>query len=219
MPNFMGKWSRGFTLLEVLLALTLSMLVMAVLIFGMNIVVKDWQRTSNHLDASLDIALVLLQIERAFEGAFPHTYWDRDENKLYIFFEGEEEQVKWVSTVSPNRQPGLTAWQLTPSKEKEGGLEIRVTPAYASDPTENLEDIKPITVLTGYSVHFEYLYVEEQMKDDSRWEKKWSAEKLRGLPHAVRMVLKSESDQHENDLEMIALLAAHEHDSIRPVEP
>lgn len=210
---------QGFTLLEVLLALSLSVLIIMILVVSMNIVVRDWERTSNRLEENLDSALSLLQIERAFEGAFPHTYWDRDENKLYIFFEGDEEQVKWVSTVSPNRQPGLTAWQLSRSKEKEGGVEVRIVPAYASDPTENLEEAKPITILEGYSVKFEYLYVEEHMKEDSRWEDKWSAEKLRGLPHAVRMHLKNKSDKHESDLEMIALLAAHEHDAIRPIEP
>jgi len=211
--------SQGFTLLEVLLSLTLSVLVIMVLVVSMNMVMRDWERTGNRLEENLDSALSLLQIERALEGAFPHTYWDRDENKLYIFFEGDEEQVKWVSTVSPNRQPGLTAWQLSLSKEKTHGIEVRIVPAYASNPTENLEEAKAISILEGYSAQFEYLYIEEQMKDDSRWEKKWSAEKLRGLPYAVRIHLKSESDKHENDLEMIALIPAHEHDAIRPVEP
>ena len=76
----------AFTLIELLIALTLSTLVMLMLAAGMNTVLNEWTRSSNRLEESLDKVLVLLQIERALESAFPHKYRDQEENKDYIFF-------------------------------------------------------------------------------------------------------------------------------------
>jgi prepilin-type N-terminal cleavage/methylation domain-containing protein len=209
---------NGFTLLELLIALSLSTLVMLVLAGGMSMVLKDWTRSSNVLDDSIDKVLVLLQIERAIAGAFPHLYLDLDENKKYIFFEGEEDKMAWVSTVSPGRQAGLTAWQLLPNQE-ETGVDIRVIPAFASDPTERLEEhAKPITALEDYKASFEYLYVDEKMGEDTQWLDEWSAKELQGLPYAVRVRLENQNDD-EDSVEIIAVILAHEHKDIRPVKP
>jgi general secretion pathway protein J len=209
----------GFTLLELIIALALSTLIMLMLAVGMNTVVDDWSRSRSHLDDSLDKILVLLQIERALAGAFPYTYPDQDQegcfNNKCTFFEGEEEQIAWVSTVSPGRQPGLMAWQLLPS-EKETGVEIRTVPAFASDPTERLEKgAESVTALEGYKLSFEYLYVDERLKTDTKWLKEWSAKKLRGLPWAVRILLENETNPSEQSVEVIATILAHG-DPIKP---
>jgi general secretion pathway protein J len=209
-------FTNGFTLLELLIALTLSALIMLMLAMGMNMVLKEWTRSSNRLDESLDKVLVLLQIERSLEGAFPHTYWDRDENKKYIFFEGEEEKIAWISTLSPGRQPGFTVWQLLPS-EKETGVEIRIVPALAGDPTERLEEhATAITALEGYQAYFEYLYVDDKFEEDTKWLKEWSAKELQRLPNAVRVRLESEAEQ---SLEIVAVIQAYQHERIPPVKP
>lgn len=212
--------STGFTLLELLIALTLSTFVMLTLAIGMNIVFKEWTRSSNRLDDSLEKVLVLLQIERALEGAFPHTYKDREENKDYIFFEGEEEQLAWVSTVSPGRQAGLTAWQLLPD-EKEKGVQIRIVPAFASDPTERLEEnATVVTALEGYKATFEYLYVDEKIEEDTKWVEEWSAKKLQALPHAVRVRLENDIEG-EDSVEIVATIMAHHHQDqkFHPTKP
>jgi type II secretory pathway pseudopilin PulG len=210
--------TTGFTLLELLIALTLSTFVMLTLAIGMNIVFNEWTRSSHRLDESLDKVLVLLQIERALEGAFPHTYKDQDENKNYIFFEGEEEQLAWVSTVSPGRQAGLTTWQLLPD-EKEKGVQIRIVPAFASDPTERLEENATIvTALEGYQATFEYLYVDDKIEEDTKWVDEWSAKKRQALPHAVRVRLENEGEG-EDSLEIVATIMAHYHEKFRPVKP
>lgn len=209
----------AFTLLELLVALTLSVFVMLTLAMSMNIVLKDWERASDYLDNNLDQVLAMLQIERALSGAFPHTYRKEKENKQFVFFMGEEDTVTWVSTVSPGRKPGLTAWQLSPSEE-DTGVDIRIVSAFASDPTENLKEVTPFTVFEGYEASFEYLYVDEKIEEDSEWEKEWSAEERQSLPSAVRMRLeKKKTSNDEESLEMIAIILANEHQTIRPIKP
>lgn len=209
---------KGFSLLELLIALTLSTMVMLMLSMGMSFVLKEWTRSSNRLDTSIDKVLVLLQIERALQGAYPHLYHDVDDNKDYIFFKGDEEQISWVSTVSPGRKPGLTAWQLLPS-EDTNGLEIRIVPAFASDPTERLEEYATVTTaLEGYKASFEYLYIDEKLKDDTKWLKEWSAKLLQSLPYAVRISLESQEDTADS-IEIIAMIQAHQHPKLKPIKP
>ncbi|MDM8569013.1 prepilin-type N-terminal cleavage/methylation domain-containing protein [Thiotrichales bacterium HSG1] len=210
--------NKGFTLLELLIALTLSTMVILLLAVGMNIVMTDWERSDNRLENSLDKVLILLNIERALEGAYPHTYFHEDDNKKYIFFEGEEESMAWVSTVSPGRHLGLQIWQLSPSEENDW-VQIKVTPAFAGDPTERLEiESDSLTVLEGYKATFEYLYKDDKLDDETEWVDKWSAKKLQALPNAVRVKLESDDNDVE-PLEIVALIQANQHKSIRPVKP
>lgn len=208
-----SPYQTGFTLLELLIALSLSAFIMLILSVGMHIVLKDWERTSHRLEDSLEMELILLQIERALEGAFPHTYLDQNENRNFIFFEGEENQLSWVSTVSPGRQPGLTSWQL--KADDEAGTEVRITSAFASNPSEHLQESEPITTLEGFEAHFEYLYVDERIKEDNKWLEEWSAKKRQGLPHAVRLRLA----KAEYTLEIIATIKAYRHEKFRPIKP
>ncbi|MBE9561873.1 MAG: prepilin-type N-terminal cleavage/methylation domain-containing protein [Proteobacteria bacterium] len=209
--------NNGFTLLELLIALTLSTMVILLLAVGMNIVMSDWERSDDRLENSLDKVLILLNVERALEGAYPHTYFHKDDNKRYIFFEGEEEYMVWVSTVSPGRHPGLQIWELSPS-EKNDWLQIKVIPAFAGDPTERLEDeADSITILEGYKATFEYLYKDDKLDDETEWLDKWSAKKLQALPNAVRIKLEAEGDTEP--LEIVALIQANKHQSIKQVKP
>jgi len=214
----MLRYRQGFTLLEVLIAVTLSAMVMLTLTVGINIVVKDWERSSNQLEDNLEVGLIALQLERALEGSFPHVYFDRDDNQRHLFFEGTEDELSFVSTVSPGRQPGLTAWQLKPAKDKPG-IEIRVVSAFASDPSENLKKTDPITAFEGYKAFFEYLYFDEQFKTDTKWLDEWSAKKLQGLPNAVRLRLEKDTGRVDESLEIIAVIEANDHQSFRRIKP
>lgn len=208
----------GFTLLEVLLAMALAALVMLLLAGSTHLVLKDWERSSNLLEDRLDMSMILLQIERALTAAYSHVYYDTKENKKYLFFEGEKDKVAWVSTVSPGRQAGLTAWEL--SNGDPDGLDIRIIPAFASDPTDNLKDIKkPLHVFEGYQAEFEYLYIDELIEKDSKWIEKWSARRQQGLPNAVRMTLKKEDNDGNNALEIIAWIMVYEDESMRRIKP
>ena len=74
---------RGFTLLELMLSLALSVLVVLLLISGSNLITREWHKKKTRLDEKIADSITLLQIERALEGAFPHLYRDEPDNKIY----------------------------------------------------------------------------------------------------------------------------------------
>lgn len=214
--NHFHHSENGFTLLELILSLTLSALVVLLLITGSSLITRNWHRQGSVLDEEMTRALSLLQIERALTGAFPHLYKDTEEDnvaKPYIYFEGGAREVRWVSTFSPLRQKGLAAWRLAAGAE--GELQLYVAPVFADNPDARLEAAPPHPVVPGYSAVFQYLVEENREK---KWVDEWSARKFRSLPLGVYVRL-IPLDRNSGSLpfEITARIGAREHASLRPV--
>jgi prepilin-type N-terminal cleavage/methylation domain-containing protein len=208
--------ARGFTLLELMLALALSVTVLTLLAGGLFAVIQDWERAGKSLESEVETALALHQLEIALHGAFPHVYRDSDENKEYLYFEGKRERLSWVSTVAVTRAPGLSAWQLTPGKD-DNGLNLVQLPAYASNPQKALKQTDSLPLFEGYRVRFSYLYIDprtrDQVEPDSEWLDEWDVQAWQVLPAAVRITL--EAIEGERRHEAIALIPANEHVRLR----
>src|SRR5688500_5020335 len=145
----------GFTLLELMMAMGLSALLLGMLSAGVYSVVNDWRRETSVLDVTLDKALVVLQLERALMAAFPHTYTDQLRQSRFVYFNGSEDALSFVSAVSPQLQPGLTAWRL--QSDDSDGLELTLTPALSDNPDVRFENLTPLPLLPDYVAEFRYL--------------------------------------------------------------
>ena len=210
-----SKFSKsiGFTLIEVLLALGLTTLLLGLLSTSVFIVGADWNRSSNSLDENLDKSLAILQLDRSLHGAFPHSYTNEETLNRQIYFTGENDYLSWVSTVSPQRMPGLTAWELF---EVPGeGVYVRLTPAFSDNPSLRLEDSEPSLIFPKYSINFNYLY--EDLDQNKIWTDSWEAQDLLSLPLAVYVMLRPFSEE-DDEFEIIARIRNNEHRSIRPNE-
>lgn len=210
-----SRRNGGFTLLELLLALGLTAMLLGLLSSGVFLVAEDWNRNSDQLDQNLDQSLAILQVERSLLGAFPHSYTDNDTLARLVYFVGEEDSLSWVSSVSPQRSPGLTAWALNNADE---GVTLRLAPAYADDPRERLELATPVLLLPGYSASFLYLY--DELDESRQWREDWSGEELQVLPLAVYLRLTPLDDDagRVQELELVARILANQHRSLRPNE-
>ena len=200
----------GFTLVEVILALALTTLLLGLLSSGVFIVAGDWNRNADVLDESLDEALAVLQIERALHGAFPHSYTNTETLSRQLFFSGESDYLGWVSTVSPQRTPGLTAWELF-NVENEG-VYLTLVPAFSDDPSLRLQEAKPMLIFPDYQIEFSYLY--EELGENRLWSEEWEAEELLSLPLAVYVRLEP-YDEDEEVLEVLARVRNNLHRSIQ----
>ena len=205
--------NAGFTLIEVLLAMGLTTLLLGLLSTSVFIVAGDWNRNSNSLDESLDLSLALLQVDRSLHGAFPHSYTNEDTLNRQIYFTGENDSLSWVSTVSPQRLPGLTAWEL--SVVPGEGIYLKLAPAFSDNPSLRLNESNPVLLFPGYDLEFSYLY--EELDQNKVWTDSWEARDLLSLPLAVYARLVPNSDINDA-FEIIARIRNSEHRSIRPNE-
>jgi general secretion pathway protein J len=205
---------QGFTLLELLLSMTLTALLLGMLSAGVYAVVNDWQDESGGLEEELDRALVLLQVERALQGAFPHSYIHPERLARFVYFHGDETGLSFVSTVSPQRQSELTAWQLY--SEAGDGVWLRLTPAYSDNPDARLEQAEPALLLKDYRLQVQYLV--SRGIDEKLWLDEWPAEEMQSLPLAVSLQWIPD-DPDLDTLEVLAPIRANRHEEIEPTLP
>jgi len=210
------KRAGGFTIIELIVAMTLTAMLLAMLSAGLYGVVKDWQREGNGLDATLDKALVVLQLDRALQAAFPHSYVDTEKLSRNVYFEGDEHKLGFISTVSPQRQSGLTAWQLT--TDDKHGLELKQTPAFSDNPDARLEKLKPVRLLPNYTGEWQFLFQKDQ--DTKVWVKEWAGKDRQSLPIAVQLIF-TPKDQKKGDevLTIVAPIRNWRNPEIQPVIP
>lgn len=206
------RYSRGFTLIEVILALALTAMLLGLLSTGVYVVAADWNRNSDVLDQSLDEALAILQIDRALHGAFPHSFTNLETLSRQIYFVGEDDYLSFVSTVSPQRLPGLTAWELYSVADE--GVYLNLVQAFSDLPVERLAEVEPRLLLPGYGVEFSYLY--QDLNEDKIWRDEWYGEESLSLPLAVYVRFVPENTEDGEEYEVVARIKANEHRSIRP---
>ena len=204
----------GFTLVEIILSLGLTALLLGLLSSGVYIVADDWNRNSDVLDKSLDQALAVLQIDRALHGAFPHSYTNFDTLGREIYFHGEDDYISFVSTVSPQRSPGLTVWEMYSVADE--GVYLSLVPAFSDNPTQRLSESEPILVLENYTAEFSYLY--QDLNENRLWIDDWLGEEQLSLPLAVYVHFVPERDFEgmNEELEIVARIKNNQHRSIRP---
>ena len=204
----------GFTLVEIILSLGLTALLLGLLSSGVYIVADDWNRNTDVLDESLDQALAVLQIDRALQGAFPHSYTNFDTLGREIYFHGEDDTLSFVSTVSPQRSPGLTVWQMYSVADE--GVYLSLVPAFSDNPTQRLSESEPLLVLENYTAEFSYLY--QDLNENRLWIDEWLGEEELSLPLAVyvRFVPERDVDDVNEELEIVARIKNNQHRSIRP---
>ncbi|MDB4004073.1 prepilin-type N-terminal cleavage/methylation domain-containing protein [Gammaproteobacteria bacterium] len=202
---------RGFTLIEVLLALALTALLLTLLSTGMYVVARDWNENTERLDAKLDESLAILQIERALIAAFPHSFNSTETLLREVYFDGEDDRLSWVSTVSPQRLAGLTAWSI--EVVPGGGIGVQTAPAFSDDPTARLDNVEPRIILPGYDLEISYLREPNALTRE--WTDEWLGSEQGALPLAVHILFRA-TGAEGSDYDLIAPIKAWRHRSIMP---
>ncbi len=207
------KHARGYTLLELVLAMTLTAMLLGMLSAGLYSVVNDWQRDTSGLDRALDKSLAVLQLDRALQAAFPHTYIDSERLSRFVYFNGDASSVSFVSTVSPQRSSGLTTWQLV--SDERDGVQLKISPAFSDNPDERLEALDAVTLLPDYRADLRYL---AQKADGKEWQDEWQGSERQSLPLAVELVLRPlRRDSDAEVLEILAPIRTWRNPDLQPV--
>jgi prepilin-type N-terminal cleavage/methylation domain-containing protein len=209
------RLARGFTLLEVLLSLALTALLLGLLSAGTYAIISDWHRQTATLDRRLDETLVLLQLERALLAAFPHSYVDTERLARFVYFEGSEHELRFVSAVSPQRRAGVTAWRLV--SDPRLGVQLSMTPALSDNPDTRFEKLDLQALLPGYDAQFRYLW--QRSMDEKVWLDSWDGSQRQSLPRAVQVILTPiDADGEAGRLDLVAPIKSYRHMEIEPVE-
>jgi general secretion pathway protein J len=204
----------GFTLLEILIAMALSVVLLGVLTAGMRMVVDEWQDGNAPFEERLDKSLILLQVERALLGAMPHGYVDRDTLENNVYFAGGPQSISWVSTVSLQANQRMTAWQLL--GDDRDGVVLKTTPAFADDPSERLENATGTLLLPGLELTVSYLTLDDVERVE--WLDEWDGAENQALPMAVRLTFSDREQMVGDETEIVIPILNNQHETIQQVD-
>ena len=179
------RGQQGFTLLELVLALSIVAAMLAIVFGGLRVGIRAWQRGEERTESqqharSLNALLALsLGGTAAYLGPAPAGVQPE------VLFQGAPDRLSFVTVSAPFPLPApiaFTAVTLSIDEGDKPGLAIREKALPNDDP---FEDVAPIVVDPSFSaVRFRYL-----RDTEGSWEESWDGAQERAVPRAVEVTL------------------------------
>lgn len=178
----------GFTLIELVLALTILAMMVTILFGGFRVGLRAWQGGEARAEALQHTRSMTRFVEGALGGIYPYRARLEKDGPVQIAFKGERDRVSFV-TVSPPvpfQVPiAFTAVTVSMAEGETPGLAIQEKALPNFDP---FEPVPPSLVdPTVTSVRFRYL----RDVDGGNWEESWDAAEELTLPRVVEVTLSS----------------------------
>lgn len=174
--------AKGFTLLELLLALGIVALLLVIVSGGLRVGLAAWQRGEERT-AKLDRArsLVVL-LEHALAGAFPYKVTPETEQDPRILFDGRPDRLTFATLSPPLPNGPTTAFSAVSLTADGGGFALR---QQALPNRLVLDRLDPLLVdAQTTAVRFRYLG-----REPEAWHEAWDIAKEETLPRAVEITL------------------------------
>jgi general secretion pathway protein J len=177
---------RGFTLVEVVIALTIVATLLVVMFGSLRVGMAAWQRGDERAEV-LERARSLTQIvTRSLGAAHPYMTSPQGRESARLLFEGAPDRLAFVTGAPPfpTAAPiAFTAVTLSQDVGQVPGLAVRQKPLPNEKPFD--PDLQPALVDgTVSDVRFRYL-----REPDHVWTDRWDAVQERALPAAVEVTL------------------------------
>jgi general secretion pathway protein J len=205
---------KGFTLLELLLAVAILMLIVGIIGGAFRLSVRCWEKGEEEVEEFRKTRIVLSKLAQQIKSFYP--YWLKKEEEWSLAFEGQSQVLTFVSPVSL-LSPFITGlvcvqYGLEYDDTSDNGSNLIVREFRVID-GESLEKSlsggvlggsSEATLLTGLEgLTFDY-YVVPEDAEEGQWQQSWvmaveeEAEEV-SLPQAIRITLTQRPAGAEED--------------------
>ncbi|MGJ0486193.1 MAG: prepilin-type N-terminal cleavage/methylation domain-containing protein [Methylomicrobium sp.] len=186
------KISQGFTLIEVLLAMTLLSVMMTLLFVSLKICAESWEKGEKKIFDVGEIAGVVNFFQRHLVVARPLWNDFTQEERLFSF-QGDRQSLQFVSSFPASAgRAGLQLFNLRLLNEnRENVIKVTITPFYpVAEGDEWLtEEETLIKGVSGFSVAY---FGQEAGETESRWLDQWRERDQ--LPKLVKIKIELENE-------------------------
>jgi general secretion pathway protein J len=174
---------HGFTLVELLLALTIVGALMAIAFGGLRVAVASWQRGEDRAETHQHVRSVALTLARALSATYPYRASRSLAPEPVVLFAGTERRVEFVTQTAPFPFAIPIAFSAVVFSFDDGGdgLVVSQRPLPNQEPFEKAEVVyRDPTVI---SLKLAY------MDDTGGWKDTWDGAEARATPRAVKLAV------------------------------
>jgi general secretion pathway protein J len=176
--------SRGFTLLEVLIALSLVGLLLTIAFGGLRVAMAAWRQGEDRAEAHQHVRAVAYTLSRALGAAYPFRGTRGLSPESVVLFSGGESRLEFVTQAAPlplQVPLAFTAVVIALDDGDERGLVVRQRAMPNRDPfTEGAVVLRDPSVT---SIAFKFLDAEGQ------WTDAWDGQEAKTIPRAIQLRL------------------------------
>lgn len=181
---------RGFTLLEVIVAVTIFSLVILLLFAGYRLGIRGWESGQRMHDAISELRLAGDFMHKYASQAFPLAV--SQNNSWRLWFEGESQRLEFITAMPQHLgEGGVYAMALTVEETEEGSslmVARRLLHPEVAAGRPGVDDPPRVLLKDLESARFEY-YGARGEREEASWHRRWVNEQR--LPFLVRLRLES----------------------------
>lgn len=187
---------QGFTLLEMMISMTIIALIMLIVYASLRIGIKAWEKGENKMLNSQQYRIVLNLIQSQLRSFYPGKKGNT------VFFKGDDNYLEFFSGISmvPGNDYGIVHVRYQVSENSKGKKlafyekNVSFLPDSVDLKDVNIDDYYEL--IPGlYEFSFEYLKEftdADVLENNLQWQQTWDLETDKGLPRAVRLGYKAD---------------------------
>ena len=175
---------RGFTLIEIVLALSTLAVVVLLATAALRIGLRAWEAGQRRADLQQESRALVELVGEALAGATPYRGRPGLGPERVVLFEGEPEEVRFVTSALPLtlEAPAVPFHAVVLGRKGDDALRLVERLVPADEPFAP----GPERVLSRSVTRFNLAYRDET----GAWQERWDAKEAGGLPTAVRFELR-----------------------------
>ena len=217
--------SSGFTLIEVVVALTILGFIILMVSGTFRLGLSAWERGDSIKEDYQKIRMISQLVSRQIKSAVPYKIKTEKAEGDYLAFDGKAHSLRFVSALAmkAKRPEGFVyvVYQFKDEGEKKGRLVLYEQRALNRNFFEDdLKEDSALTLFEGVSqVRFEYYREANKEKNQTEgWVEQWNAKEENELPKALRMTAtywNGKGKEETSPVTVLAPVAAYQFEEVR----
>jgi general secretion pathway protein J len=174
--------SRGFTLLEVLIAISIVGALLVIAFGGMRVAMAAWRQGETRVEAHQHIRAVAYTLTRALGAAYPYRATKGTSPEAIVLFDATDKKLEFVtqSPPLPLQAPiAFTAVGIALEEGDDPGLVIRERALPNRDPFSEGAVVMRDPSVTSLAFSF--------LNEDGTWVDTWNGQDTKTIPQAIQL--------------------------------
>lgn len=190
------KVGQGFTLIEVLIAMTLLGIMVVLLFTSMKICADSWQKGEDKITEVNDIAVVYQFFQHHLSTAKPLWNDFTDENKVFAF-QGKSQELQFVSAFPASaKKSGLQLFSIKLINDAdEQIIQVSITPFYpvAEGAEWREEEVTLLRHVRNFSLsYFGIEAIDSESQAEGVWQDEWLEKEVQ--PRLVKIKIERDDE-------------------------